>query len=149
MIVITANPNSIEFEDQLNQLLKLTKLMLNEIGYVVAVFYRQQAKQGKLFLLVSGKVVVGFCSFNVRKRDGVGVIYEVGTHPVIRGKGGGKMLIEAVLTKCNIITLKCPVDNKSNNFYQKIGKRIGVEAGKKRQLNVWEINHSTLRGQNE
>lgn len=146
MNVIVANAHSLAFEDQLNQLIKITKLMTKEIGYVMPIVYREQATKGNLLLLMSGNLVVGFCNYNIRKKDGIGVIYEVGTHPVIRGKGGGVQLIKAVLEKCSMIQLKCPVDNKSNGFYSKIGEKIGVEAGKKRRLNVWQITMKTVQG---
>lgn len=146
MKVITANPNSLVFENQLNQIIKITKLMTKEIGYVMPIVLREQASKGNLLLLVSGSLVMGFCNYNVRKKDGVGVIYEVATHPAIRGQGGGLKLIEAVLTKCQTIQLKCPVDNKSNGFYSRIGEKIGLEQGKKRQLNLWQITQKTLKG---
>lgn len=146
MNIIVPNPDSLAFESQFNQLLRLVKLMTHEIGYVVPVFYRKQAKEKKLLLLESGNVIVGFVSFNIRKKDGVGVIYEVATHPMIRGKGGGLKLIEAVLERCNTIQLKCPVDNKSNGFYKKIGNLVGTEAGKKRALNVWQLTTKTVKG---
>ena len=146
MNILVANPRSIEFEDQLKQLIKLAGLMSAQIGYVPAVEYRRQAKNGNLLFLMSGKLVVGFCNFNVRKRDGIGVIYEIATHPVVRGKGGGLMLVEQVLTKCEEIQLKCPVDNKSNGFYSRIGCKVGIEAGKKRPLNVWQITTKTVKG---
>ena len=145
MNVIVANPNSLAFEDQLNQLIKITKLMTKEIGYVMPIVLREQASRGNLLLLMSGNLVMGFCNYNIRKKDGVGVIYEVGTHPAIRGKGGGKQLVEAVLTKCEKIHLKCPIDNKSNGFYSRIGEKIGVEQGKKRPLNLWQITNKTVK----
>lgn len=121
MKVVVANPNKkLEFEDQLNQIIKITKLMTKQIGYVMPVVLREQATRGNLLLLLSDTLVVGFCNYNIRKKDGVGVIYEIGTHPVIRGKGGGKLLIKEVLSKCQEIQLKCPVDNQSNEFYAKI-----------------------------
>lgn len=146
MNVVKANPNSIEFEGQLNQIIAMTKKMAKEIGYVMPIVYREQASKGKLLLLLSGKLVVGFCNFNIRKKDGIGVIYEVATHPVIRGKGGGLMMIEELLKSCNEIQLKCPIDNKSNGFYSKIGCKLNVEAGKKRALNVWQITNKTVKG---
>ena len=91
MKVIVADGKSLAFEDQLNQLIKLTKTMAKEIGYVVPVFYRVQAQKGNLLLLMVNTSVVGFCNFNIRQKDKVAVIYEIATHPGIRGKGGGKI----------------------------------------------------------
>lgn len=145
MKIFYPNPNSIEFEEQFNQLIKLTRLMVHEIGYVVPVFYRKQAQEKKLLLLMIDKLVVGFCSFNIRKKDNIGVIYEIGTHPIIRGKGGAILMIEEVLKKCLFIQLKCPVDNKSNKFYERIAIKTGVEQGKKRKLNVWQITTKTAK----
>ena len=39
-----------------------------------------------------------------------------------------------------MLQLKCPIDNESNKFYERIGfKKVGVVSGKKRELNVWRI----------
>ena len=146
MNVIIADGKSLAFEDQLNQLIKLTKSMTKEIGYIFPIVYREQAQKGNLLLLMAGKSVVGFCNFNVRRKDQVAVIYEIATHPAIRGKGGGKMLINEVLTRAEVIQLKCPIDNKSNSFYNKIGEKIRIDDGKKRQLNVWQITNKTVTG---
>jgi len=146
MNVVVANPNSLAFESQLNQIIQITKLMTKEIGYVMPIVLRTQASKGNLLLLMSGNLVMGFCNYNVRKRDNVGVIYEVGTHPAIRGKGGGLKMIEAVLAKCDKIQLKCPIDNKSNGFYSRIADKLGVEQGRKRELNLWEITNTTIKG---
>jgi hypothetical protein len=71
MNVITANSNSLAFEDQLNQIIKITKLMTKEIGYVMPIVLREQASRGNLLLLMSGNLVMGFCNYNIRKKDGV------------------------------------------------------------------------------
>lgn len=146
MNVIVADGKSLAFEDQLNQIIKLTKTMTKELGYVFPVVYREEAKKGNLLLLMVNKTVVGFCDFNIRKKDKVAVIYEIATHPGIRGKGGGKMLINEVLKRTEVIQLKCPIDNKSNSFYDKIGEKIRIEDGKKRKLNVWQITNKTVKG---
>ena len=149
MNVIYANPNSLEFENQLNQIIQMTKKMAHEIKYVMPIIYREQASKKKLLILLSGNIVVGFCNFNIRIKDSVGVIYEIATHPIIRGKGGAKLLIAEILKNTSVIQLKCPITNKSNGFYDKIGKKVSVEQGKKRPLNVWQITNDTLGAKNE
>lgn len=149
MNVIVANGRSLAFEDQLKQIIKLTKNMTHELGYVMPVMYRQQAEKKSLLLLMAGNTVAGFCAFNIRKKDGVAIIYEIATHPGIRGKGGGLMLVNEVLNRAEVIQLKCPIDNKSNGFYDKIGEKIKVEDAKKRKLNVWQITNKTVRERNE
>lgn len=137
--------NTLEFEDQLKQIGKMASKMSKELGYVPLSAYREQAKKGNLILLTTGVNVVGFCNYNIRKKDNVGVIYEIAVHPAMRGKAGGKKMIEEVLTKCNVIELKCPIDNASNNFYNKIGIKLDTIDGKKRQLNVWQITNKTVK----
>ena len=146
MNIVIADGKSLAFEDQLNQLIKLASKLSNEIGFVPACEYRRQAKRSQLLLLLINNILYGFCSFNIRQKDNIAVIYEIATHPAIRGKGGGKMLINEILKKAEIIELKCPINNKSNNFYNKIGKKIRVDDGKKRQLNVWQITNKTVQG---
>lgn len=148
MKVIKPNPNSLLFEDFLNQLIKLTSKLSKQIGYVPAIVFREAAKKNNLILLVSNNTVVGFCNYNVRKRDKVAVIYEIGTHPAVRGQGGGKLMIKEVLKDNEIIQLKCPIDNESNKFYDKIGVKTGVDDRKKRHLNLWQVTNKTVEEKN-
>lgn len=73
-------------------------------------------------------------------------IYEIGVHPEMQGKGLGKKALVKVLDiakkkKATHIQLKCPVDQKSNSFYKHMGfKKIAVEAGRRRKLNVWKLS---------
>jgi N-acetylglutamate synthase-like GNAT family acetyltransferase len=149
MKVIRPNSNSLLFEDYLKQLIKLTSKLTVQIGYVPAIVLRESAKKNNLLLLLINKTVVGFCNYNVRNKDKIAVIYEIATHPAIRGKGGGKAMINEILKDNKIIELKCPIDNKSNKFYAKIGVKLGVEEGKKRPLNLWQITNKTVEVKNE
>jgi len=77
-----------------------------------------------------------FCHFHIRK-DGVTVIYEILVTPAARGLGLGKAMIN-MLTKP--VRAKCPENLPSNGFYEKVGfRKITVEEGKKRKLNIWEL----------
>lgn len=146
MNVVVANPNSLAFNGQLEQVIKLTKVMTKELGYIMPIALRRAAVHGNVLWLMSNQLVLGFCYFHIRRKDKVGVIYDIATHPMIRNQGGGKQMIKAVLERCDKIELKCPVDNKSNGFYSRIAQLVGTEKGKNRMLNLWQITHKTLEG---
>jgi len=77
-----------------------------------------------------------FCNFRKRK-DNVTVIYEICVPAEFRNMGIGKLFIANIEKP---IQLKCPVDNESNLFYNKLGfVLIRKETGKKRELNVWRL----------
>jgi ribosomal protein S18 acetylase RimI-like enzyme len=104
-----------------------------ELGFILRPALEEAVKRGELLYHESG----AFCHWR-RRRDGVSVIYEICVPDEARGQGIGRAMIEALQQP---IRLKCPVDNAlGNGFYERLGfKLVGVEPGKKRQLNVWRL----------
>ena len=110
----------------------------NEIGFVLRPALEKAVLNNSLIVAKKDNKVLAFCNYNNRKADGVNVIYEICTDYKYRGNGIAKKIINSMKKP---IILKCPIDNESNNFYAAIGFELkDVEQGKKRQLNVWELN---------
>jgi ribosomal protein S18 acetylase RimI-like enzyme len=126
--------------EELDSVYKLFNKFSKEVGFVMKPSIIESARRRNLIVVKDGDKVIGSCKFNIRKRDKVGVIYEVVVDNEYRGKGIGLECINIVRGKCLYLELKCPVDNESNKFYEKVGfKKVGVIKGKKRELNVWRI----------
>jgi len=115
-----------------------------ELGFVVQAALEEAVKEQRLFVADSTSSVIGFVHFRCRK-DGVAVIYEIAVAKDWQRKGIGRKLVEAVVEHarkqgCTTLRLKCPIDLEANKFYQRMGFRlVGVEEGKLRRLNVWEL----------
>ena len=114
---------------------KIASKYSKEIGFVMKVVLEESCETKTLYTVLYKNEIVGFCNFNIRNKDKVCVIYEICIDEKCRGLGLAKKTIE-LLPKP--IQLKCPIDNKSNKFYEGIGfTKIDIEKGKKRPLNVW------------
>jgi N-acetylglutamate synthase-like GNAT family acetyltransferase len=111
---------------------RIASSLKKQLGYVMRVALIEAQKKDWLLYHPDG----AFCNFRLR-RDGVTVIYEIATFGKARSKGIGRQMIEKLPRP---IQLKCPIDNKSNGFYDHLGfELIEVSEGKKRKLNVWRI----------
>ena len=117
---------------------KIASKYSKEIGFVMKVVLEESCETRTLYTILYKNEIVGFCNFNIRNKDKVCVIYEICIDQKCRGLGLAKKTIE-LLPKP--IQLKCPIDNKSNKFYEGIGfTKIDIEKGRKRPLNVWRKN---------
>ena len=117
---------------------KIASKYSKEIGFVMKVVLEESCETRTLYTVLYKNEIVGFCNFNIRNKDKVCVIYEICIDEKCRWLGLAKKTIE-LLPKP--IQLKCPIDNKSNKFYEGIGfTKIDIEKGKKRPLNVWRKN---------
>jgi len=126
--------------EELDSVYKLFNKFSKEVGFVMRPAIIESARRRNLIVVKDGDKVIGSCKFNIRKRDKVGVIYEVVVDNEYRGKGIGLECVNIVRGKCLYLELKCPIDNESNKFYEKVGfKKVRVISGKKRKLNVWRI----------
>lgn len=110
-----------------------------DIGFVVRSSLENAYDNDELEYILD----IGFINFHHRK-DEQTTIYEIVISEEHRLKGWGRLLFNKVLlssienNKTKII-LKCPINSKANEFYKKLNfKKINVEQGKKRKLNVWE-----------
>ena len=107
----------------------------SEVGFIVRGALLDAVKRGELLVALDGGEVVGFCHYHTRK-DGWTTVREIAVKDGQRRGGIGTELINAVPRP---IRLKCAVDNPANEFYRSLGfVRISKEAGKKRELNVWQ-----------
>ena len=114
---------------------KIASKYSKEIGFVMKVVLEESCETKTLYTVLYKNEIVGFCNFNIRNKDKVCIIYEICIDEKCRGLGLAKKTID-LLPKP--IQLKCPIDNKSNKFYEGIGfTKIDIEKGKKRPLNVW------------
>lgn len=120
-------------EDDIPLIKKAANKHVDELGFIGGWDFKGVvAKKHMLVHRDSGS----FCHFHVRK-DGVSVIYEILTTPAARGMGLGRAMV-GMLTKP--VRAKCPEGLPSNGFYEKLGfRKVSVDAGKKRRLNVWEL----------
>ena len=117
---------------------KIASKYSKEIGFVMKVVLEESCETKTLYTVLYKNEIVGFCNFNIRNKDKVCVIYEICIDEKCRGLGLAKKTIE-LLPKP--IQLKCPIENKSNKFYEGIGfTKIDIEKGRKRPLNVWRKN---------
>lgn len=123
--------------DDIDKIKQIADKYTKEIGFVLKPALEENCNKGTLVVAKQGERVLGFCNYNKRKADGVNVIYEICVDTRYRGNGIARKMINFLDRP---IRLKCPVDNESNNFYAAIGfSHVDVEQGKKRQLNVWEL----------
>lgn len=108
------------------------------IGFVLRAVIEKAVDEKKLIVAVDENgTVMAFCNYNVRKKDGVLVIYEICVDATYRSNGIAKRMIKKLPKP---IVAKCPIDNESNKFYKKLGfKLMKVDEGRKRKLNVWEL----------
>ena len=122
-------------KEDIETISKIASKYSKEIGFVMKVVLEESCETKTLYTILYKNEIVGFCNFNIRNKDKVCIIYEICIDEKCRGLGLAKKTIE-LLPKP--IQLKCPIDNKSNKFYEGIGfTKIDIEKGKKRPLNVW------------
>lgn len=111
-----------------------------ELGFVSRSAMAQSAEQFELYVAERDSQVLGFVRWH-RRRDGWSTIYEIAVDRTHIGHGIGRALLEAVPLPRR---LKCTVDNAANEFYAHAGGTLArVEAGRVRQLNVWEYRAYT------
>lgn len=86
--------------------------------------------------------LVGMVHYYVR-RDQTITLYNIVIAQSYQRRGFGRQLFEALVNVAKTlgttqIRLKCPVDLSANLFYEYLGmKRVEVEPGKRRPLNIW------------
>ena len=115
---------------------KIADANREEIGFVLRPIFEASVEQGELLVAVTNSQIVGFLRWHHR-RDGWNTIYEICVDEGFRKSGIGAALLDQIPRP---IRLKCPTDNKSNNFYRHIGYVLsGQEDGRKRRLNLWTL----------
>lgn len=117
----------------------------HELGFLRRPALLKAIERHELLVAENGVGIVGFVEYRHR-RDQQTTLYNVVVHPEHRRHGTGKQLVtnleqEARKLGKSWVLLKCPEDLESNTFYERIGyKKVDVEKGKTRQLNIWQKN---------
>ena len=112
----------------------------------------QQLEKGEVFIARTGEgIVMGFVVFShqsLRQPENT-IVYYLCTSKDYRGRGAGKLLMEAVASDARIrgkkaIDLKCPADAPANRFYSSIGYELrrGETDPEGCRLNVWTLSLS-------
>ena len=123
---------------QVDQVKEIADKYTEELGFIVKASVIEAIKNEELIVKIQNGDVIGFCKYH-RRKDNWTTIYEIAVLEEYRGEGYGKQLINYLLQRKHCINLKCPVDNKSNKFYKKIGKYVKTIEGKNRKLNLYII----------
>ena len=109
----------------------------------------QQLKEREVFVARTGEgKIIGFVIFSHQSLSGQEntIVYYLCTSKDHRGKGAGKLLMEAVASDARIrgkrsIALKCPAHAPANQFYQTIGYELRQSETDREgnRLNVWTM----------
>jgi len=124
-----------------------------ELGYVHPVALAEHIQRGTVLVAERGNTLLGFVDYHQPQRGenkGFSAIYHLAVEKRQREQGIGRALLYAV--PCPI-RLKCTVDNdRANAFYKDAGMMpYRVIPGKKRDLNLWQMNvlFITVAGDNK
>lgn len=117
---------------------QIARRFRTELPFVMLPQLRESAAKRELFVAEADGEIVGFVRWHARK-DGGSTLYDLAVSKDAQGQGIGRALLYAVPAP---IRLKCTVDNdRANAFYKASGMQLaGQDSGKKRPLNLWELN---------
>lgn len=123
-------------ENDIDAIKRIANQYKNELGFVSSASLKTGIKRRSLLVAEYNGYIVGFCNYWAR-RDGTQTIYEIAVDKSRQGEGIGRAFIAAIPKP---IQLKCTVDNKANQFYDRLGFRLTETVeGRKRPLNVWKL----------
>ncbi|HJR79994.1 MAG TPA: GNAT family N-acetyltransferase [Anaerolineales bacterium] len=123
---------------------KLADCETRSLGFTVISAIVEGIELGFVFVAEVQGEVVGFQQYYHRKRDLQTTLYRKTVAKKWRRQGIATKLVDAVVEEAKklnreVIFLKCPIDNESNKFHLRYGfKKIRVDSGKRRKLNVYE-----------
>ena len=128
-------------QDDLSAIKQIADANKATLGFVMRPALQEAIARHWLLVASMDNEIVGFCNYRHR-RDGQTTVYEICVSEAHRGKGIGRALITTLAQECqSCIRLKAIVDVPANRFYEHIGfVLVGVEVGRKRQLNVWRYD---------
>lgn len=109
-----------------------------ELGFVNTA----QCEAKDLYVVREGDDVVGAALGNHCVRKPQTTLYELAVDESHRRKGVATELIDKMARDSphDKLVAKCPVDLPANNFYESTGwVRVDTEAGKNRELHVWQL----------
>lgn len=120
-----------------DRILEIARQYRDELGYVHPAALREHIKARSVLVVEWYGNVWGFVEYHAR-RDGWSVVYHIAVDKHMTNRGLGRNLLYAVPTP---FRLKVTQDNVvANMFYRGAGMHfVGVETGKKRNLNVYEM----------
>jgi GNAT superfamily N-acetyltransferase len=143
-------------EQDIPELRALLKVSRTAFGFIPTIVLQEAIRQGEVVVAtnvgaqcavpvgVHGRApLLGMIRYHHR-RDRVTTLHEIAVHPGHQGRGIGRALLERLEEEARgrgqtAIRLKCPIDLPANGFYAHLGfTRVGIEAGKRRPLVVWE-----------
>lgn len=124
-------------EHDIKKIGKIARQHRAELGFVMNVALMEAIKTNSLNVFEKDGIVVGFVHYHPR-RDGWKTIHEIAVERTAIREGLGQQLFDSVPKP---IRLKTTVENVgANKFYLRNGmKLVRIEAGKKRELNVYEL----------
>lgn len=114
------------------------------LGFVMRGALLEAIGQGGLLVAESLSHIAGFARYHHR-RDQQTTVYEICVAEGYRSRGVGKGMIDSIQDESrergkSCIQLKAMVGIAANTFYEKYGfSLVGVEAGRKRPLNIWRL----------
>lgn len=116
---------------------RIARSYRKELPFISRPQLRQSIGKRELFVAEWNGDVVGFIRWHAR-RDGWQTVYDLAVDCTLTQQGIGRALLYTVPAP---LRLKCTIDNDTaNRFYGNAGMQLaGVEQGKKRALNVWEM----------
>lgn len=132
--------------DDIDSIKKLADTNKQALGFLPRIKVLEAIGSKRVMVLWTPEELGGFVIYRHRKTDRQTTLSDICVAAKWRGRKGGKLLIDALYTECvnferDFILLKCPQELPANHFYESIGfRRIRTEAGRARQLNVWQLD---------
>jgi len=137
--------------DDLSAIKKLADLETETLGFTIQSAILEGIQMGYVFVAEIDGKIVGFQQYYHRKGDLQTTLYRKTVSKDFRSRGIGTKLVDAVVSEARelgreVLVLKCPVDNTSNEFHKHYGfVLVRIEPGKKRELNVYEYKINQKR----
>jgi ribosomal protein S18 acetylase RimI-like enzyme len=131
---------------------KLADQNRDALGFLPLAKIIEVERDNRALVASKNNTIIGFVLFRHRKIDLQTTLSDICISEDYRNQGIGRMLVNALLIDCgnklrDFIQLKCPIDLPANMFYKKLGFTLyAIENGKKRQLKVWRLFVSSLKG---
>ncbi len=120
--------------DDIDEIEKIAKQNKKEVDFVLRPITTDSGKLNELFVAFCQNQVAGFIRWHKRE-NGWSIIYEICVDEKFRKIDIAKRLIGRIPKP---IRIKCPMNNKSTNFYRHLGFVLtGREIERKHPFNIW------------
>jgi len=123
--------------------MRLVRQAKTVFPFLPGAVYDKAIQNSELFLCLHGDDPVGALHFHHR-RDRTTTVHELIVAPSCRGRGVGRLLLDALARAAGErgqtrLRLKCPENEPANGFYSRVGfRRTGMEQSRTRHVAVWE-----------